>query len=300
MVENKDEDEVRKTVRKRYANIVRNSSSCCGPSTNTTSSCCGPQTNTNIASSCCGPSSSNNLADRISSGIGYSEQEIESVPQGSNLGLGCGNPTAHASIKEGDVVLDLGSGAGFDVFLASQRVGKEGKVIGIDMTPEMIDKARENAIQGNYENVEFRLGEIENLPVADNTADLTISNCVINLSPNKEKVFQEIFRVLKPGGKIMISDIVLLKELPDFVKNSIDAYVGCVSGALLKEEYIRTIQNSGFQDVKIIQETTFPADFLANIPNIDSLLEKFNLTFEEIGEVAKTVVSVKVQGIKPN
>ena len=189
--------------------------------------------------SCCGPT---NLAEEISKKIGYSNEEINAVPDGANLGLGCGNPLALASLKEGEIVLDLGSGAGFDVFLAAQKVGLKGKVIGVDMTPEMIKKARENTKKGNYNNVEFRLGEIEKLPVDDNTIDVIISNCVINLSPEKKNVFKEAFRVLKPSGRIMISDIVLLKELPDFIKNSVEAYAGCISGAILKDEYIKIIR----------------------------------------------------------
>jgi len=295
-----NESKIRKSVREGYAKVAKRSSgpsvinSCgCGTSgyiTTPSFSCCGPSTNSSTTS---------NLADTISTTIGYSDKEINSVPEGANLGLGCGNPTAHASIKEGEIVLDLGSGAGFDVFLAAQRVGKTGKVIGVDMTPEMIDKARENARKDNYENVEFRLGEIENLPVADETADLIISNCVINLSPNKERVFQEAFRVLKPGGRLMISDIVLLEELPEFIKNNIDAYIGCVSGAIMKDEYLRTIKEVGFQEIKIIQETTFPIDLILNIPNVNEFLEKFNLSPEKVKGMASTVVSLKVQANKP-
>ncbi|MFX1346521.1 MAG: arsenite methyltransferase [Promethearchaeota archaeon] len=258
MVEMQDE-KIRKIVRERYAKIAESSKgySCCSPTTTpeiSASSCCNPSTTseTNSSSSCCGDVI---LSPNYSSKIGYTEEEQKSVPQGSDLGLGCGNPTAFASIKEGETVVDLGSGAGFDCFLAANKVGNMGKVIGVDMTPQMIDTSRENAYKGNYENVEFRLGEIENLPIADNTADLIISNCVINLSPDKDRVFQEAYRILKPGGRLMVSDIVLTGELPEDIKNSIDSYVGCVSGAILKEEYINKIESAGFRDV-VIKDST--------------------------------------------
>jgi len=186
------------------------------------SSCC-------EASSCCGGTET---ADAISKGVGYSDEDLASVPEGSNLGLGCGNPTALASIKEGDTVLDLGSGAGFDCFLAARKVGDTARVIGVDMTPEMIEKATGNARKGNYNNVEFRLGEIESLPVEDGSVDLVISNCVINLSTDKERVFEETYRVLKPGGSLTVSDIVLLKELPRDIRESSRAYAGCIAGAM--------------------------------------------------------------------
>jgi len=196
------EENIKKAVREGYAKVARGSESCCG-----TSNPC----DDNIS----------NTGKEISKRIGYSEEEMSSVPEGANLGLGCGNPIALASLKKGETVLDLGSGGGFDCFLAANRVGKTGKVIGVDMTPEMLDKARENARKGKYENVEFRLGEIENLPVADGTVDVIISNCVINLSPDKKRVFKEAFRVLKPNGRLMVSDIVLLKKLPENIRKNI-------------------------------------------------------------------------------
>ena len=274
------DDEVRKTVREGYARIAKQERSCCAP-----------------VSSCCGNSA--DLAQTVSKNIGYTDEELGSVPDGANLGLGCGNPVALASLAEGETVLDLGSGAGFDCFLAAKRVGKEGKVIGVDMTSEMIEKARESARRGGYQNVEFRLGEIENIPAADNSVDVIISNCVINLSPDKGKVFQEAFRVLKPGGRLMVSDIVLLKELPDFIRSSIAAYVGCVGGAMLKDDYIEAIRKAGFGEVKIIGETSFPIESIANDPTAKALIDKMNIPSEEIKDIANSVLSIKVQGIKP-
>jgi len=248
-------------------------------------------------SPCCG---SVDLAEDISKKIGYSDEELKTVPEGSNLGLGCGNPVALASLREGEIVLDLGSGAGFDCFLAASKVGEKGKVIGVDMTPEMIKKARENARKGGYKNVEFRLGEIENLPVSDNSVDVVISNCVINLSPDKDKTFKEAFRVLKPGGRMMISDIVLLKELPKSIKENIDAYIGCISGAILKDEYLEKIKMVGFEDVKIIDETIFPVELMASDPTVNKMIEDLGIVAEEIKGVSNAIISIKVQGIKPD
>ena len=273
------EEEIKKVVREGYAEIAKKESSCCVP-----------------ADTCCG---STDLAQSISKTIGYSDEELTSVPEGANLGLGCGNPVALASLVEGETVLDLGSGAGFDCFLAASKVGGRGKVIGVDMTPEMLDKARENARKGNYENIEFRLGEIENIPAADNSVDAVISNCVINLSPNKKRVFAEAFRVLKSGGRLMVSDIVLLKELPDFIINSIEAYVGCISGAMMRDEYIEAIREAGFGEVKIVDETVFPIELMANDPTAQAIINELDITTEDIKDIENSVVSIKVQGIKP-
>jgi arsenite methyltransferase len=225
---------------------------------------------------------------------------LKAVPEGANLGLGCGNPVALASLKEGEIVLDLGSGGGFDCFLAANQVGKTGKVIGVDMTAEMLDRARENARKGNFDNVEFRLGEIENLPVGDHQVDIIISNCVINLSPNKERVFQEAFRVLRPGGRLMVSDIVLLKELPGEIRNSVAAYIGCVAGAITKKEYLEAIQSTGFKEIKVLGETTFPAEFLANDPTAREVAKNLKLSREKAKDLASAVVSIKVSAIKPS
>jgi len=273
------EEEVKKVVREGYGKIAQKNLPCCAP-----------------VSSCCG---SNDLIQDISKKIGYSDEELKVVPEGSNLGLGCGNPVALASLKQGEVLLDLGSGAGFDCFLAANQVGETGKVIGVDMTAEMIDKARANARKGHYENVEFRLGEIENLPVADNHVDIIISNCVINLSPDKERVFQEAFRVLKPGGRLMVSDIVLLKELPEEVKNSVTAYIGCLAGAITKNKYLGAIQAAGFQETNIIDETTTPAELLANDPSAREIIKKLNLSRENAKDLARSVTSMKVSAVKP-
>ena len=271
--------DIKKIVKEGYAKIAVQGESCCGP-----------------ASSCCG---SADLAQDISRKIGYSDEELKTAPESANLGLGCGNPVALASLREGETVLDLGSGAGFDSFLAANKVGQKGKVIGVDMTPEMIDKAKENARKGSYGNVEFRLGEIEKLPVLDNSINAVISNCVINLSPDKAKVFREAFRVLKPGGRFMISDIVLLKELPASIKESIEAYIGCLSGAVMKDEYLEKIKAAGFQDVQVIDEVIFPVELVANDPTVNKIIENLKLVAEEVKEVSSFLISIKVQGIKP-
>ncbi len=278
MKEDKDR-EIKKAVRENYAEVAKGKTSCCGPK-----------------EPCC---SGADKAVSISRNIGYSEGEMGAVPEGSNLGLGCGNPTALASLKEGETVLDLGSGAGFDCFLAANRVGKGGKVIGVDMTPEMLDKARENAKKGGYDNVEFRLGEIENLPAADNSVDVVISNCVINLSPDKESVFGEAFRVLKPGGRLMVSDIVLTKELPKNVLDSIEAYVGCISGALLKGKYLDTIKKAGFRDVEVRDEKTFSLELFVNDPTARAIIDKLDITEKDVKDFENTVLSISVEARKP-
>ncbi len=273
------DDEIRKAVRERYAQKAtgerspRSSASTtniCEPQeTAGTASCCGPQETASAASCCATPQQS------ASKAVGYTNEQLGAIPDGADLGLGCGNPTALASLQEGEVVLDLGSGGGIDCFLAASKVGKNGRVIGVDMTPEMIERARENASKGNYGNVDFRLGEIEHLPVADNSVDIVISNCVINLSPDKAQVFKEAYRILRPGGRVMVSDIVLLKELPDAIKSSVVAYTGCIAGASRKEDYLATVASAGFQDVEVISEVSFGT-----------------------GEMAGLAVSVNVRAIK--
>jgi SAM-dependent methyltransferase len=273
------DDEARKAVREGYGKIARQGGSCCGPAT-----------------PCC---SGTDLARDVSRGIGYSEEEMQAVPDGANMGLGCGNPVALASLREGDVVLDLGAGGGFDCFLAANRVGKTGRVIGVDMTPEMIGKARENARQGGYDNVEFRLGEMENLPAADGSVDVVISNCVINLVPDKRRAFQETFRVLRPGGRLMVSDIVLLGELPDAVRSSVQAYVGCLAGAELKDDYLRAIEDAGFRDVTIVDDGNYPIKYMANDVAGEALRESVGMSKEEMDRIAGSILSIKVSAIKP-
>ena len=271
-------EEIKTMVRLGYAQVAKGGGSCCGPQN---SGCCGID-----------------VTKEIGKGIGYSEADMDSVPDGANLGLGCGNPVALASLKEGEAVLDLGSGAGFDCFLASSRVGEKGRVIGVDMTPEMLEKARENAANGGYANVEFRLGEIENLPVADNQVDIIISNCVINLSPDKEQVFREAYRVLKPGGRLMVSDIVLLEKLPGAIQQSVAAYIGCLAGAALKEQYLDAVKQAGFKDVNVIDESSFDTDFMSNDPTAQAILKDEKVTREDLKKLGKAVRSIKVSALK--
>lgn len=227
--------------------------------------------------------------------IGYSEEELQAIPDEANLALSCGNPTALASLKEGEVVLDLGSGAGFDCFLAASKVGSNGKVIGVDMTPEMIEKAKENAKKNGAKNVEFRLGEIENLPVGDNSVDVVISNCVINLSADKPRVFQEVYRVLKPGGRIAISDIALKKELPKKIQESIEAYVACIGGAILIDEYKKIVEASGLKELKI----TIKKSYACIDPNTNDPVGRAILNgLDKDESLEGYVVSVYVEGYK--
>ncbi len=280
------EEELKKVVRKNYADIAKQSGSCCGPQT----------VNPTKVSSCCGGAPT--TADDMSKKMGYTEEELAKLPEGANLGLGCGNPVALASLKEGDTYVDLGSGAGIDCFLAADRVGKTGKVIGVDMTPEMIDRARENAKKAGLENIEFRLGEIEHLPISDNTVDVITSNCVINLSPDKRAVFSDAFRVLKPGGKIMISDIVLLKELPEAILQSAKAYVGCVAGAMLKDDYLGVVKEAGFANIEILGEDS-AGEVWVNDPLAGSIIEQLGITINEAKDLGKSIVSLKFSAEKP-
>jgi ubiquinone/menaquinone biosynthesis C-methylase UbiE len=271
-------EEIKKAVRNRYGEIAVKAGACCLPK----AACCGREM----------------ALENISEGIGYSPEDLQAVPDGANLGLGCGNPVALASLRAGETVVDLGAGAGFDCFLAAKQVGATGHVIGVDMTPEMLDKARANARKGSYENVEFRLGEIENLPVADNSADIIISNCVINLSTDKGRVFHEAFRVLKPGGRLMVSDIVLLKELPAELQESVAAYTGCVAGALRKDDYLQQIAAAGFREVQVLAEALFPMQEIVNHPVAQKAVSDVDALKTMAFELATSIASIKVAAIK--
>jgi len=277
----KDTD-IKKHVRDRYARAAKESSSCCGP---VSSPCCGGKTEIG--------------QDQASQMVGYSAEELAAIPEDANLGLGCGNPTALAGLKPGQTVLDLGSGAGIDCFLAARRVGPTGRVIGVDMTPEMLDRARENARKNGSTNVEFRLGEIEHLPVADGTVDVIISNCVINLSTDKPRVFREAFRVLKPGGRVMVSDLALLKPLPGAIRASIDAYVACIAGALVKDDYLRAVREAGFEAVEVLSEKAFPAELVLEDSLAADVVKKLKLSPQELQEHIGSVVSLAVSAVKP-
>ena len=232
----KQADEIRQNVRNSYSEVAEASNS---------GDCCGEQ------SSCCGVSSDAAINTLVSTRLGYSEGDLDSVPDGADMGLGCGNPRAIASIKPGETVLDLGSGGGFDCFLAAAETGESGHVIGVDMTPTMVSKARNNADKGHYSQVEFRLGEIEYLPLANDTVDVIISNCVINLSPDKKRVFSEAFRVLKNGGRLAISDVVASTELPQEIRDDLQLYSGCMAGASHIRELEQILADSGFTDIRI-------------------------------------------------
>ena len=270
------DNEVRKMVREGYAAVARQSGCGCGPG----SSCCGGAT----------------TAEQVSRRVGYSEEELNAAPEGANLGLGCGNPIALAGLKQGETVLDLGSGAGFDCFLAAKQVGPTGRVIGVDMTPEMLERARGTAARAGASNVEFRQGRLEALPVEDASVDAVTSNCVINLVPDKSAVFREIARVLRPGGRVVVADIVLDRPLPEAVAKDVLAWCGCVSGAAPRQEYFRLIEAAGLRDVEILKEE----DYAASVAQIasdqaQSLLERWGVTREAL---EGTVMSVTWRAVK--
>ncbi len=275
-----DDDAIKKSVREHYAAAAREQRGCCASPAVAATNCCG-------------------MADVEAVGkiIGYTTEEMAAVPEGANLGLGCGNPLAFAELKKGDVVVDLGSGAGFDCFIAAPRVGPAGRVIGVDMTPDMIERARTNARKAGTANVEFRLGEIEHLPVADHVADMVISNCVINLSTDKPQVFREALRVLKPGGRLMVSDLVLARPLPESVRQSVEAYAGCVAGAMLREDYLGAMREAGFKSVEVISQSSYPIG--SSNPDASEIAALADgLAAEDVAAAADSVVSVKVRAVK--
>ena len=276
------DNQIKKQVRERYARAANTKTSCCAPAS---SSCCGGQ-----------PDLSQEKSSQL---VGYSAEELAAVPADANLGLGCGNPSALAGLKTGETVLDLGSGAGIDCFLAARKVGPSGRVIGVDMTPDMLDRARENARETGAKNVEFRLGEIENLPVADNSVDVILSNCVINLSTDKPRVFREAFRVLRPGGRMMVSDLALKKPLPRAVRESVEAYVACIAGALVKDDYLGAVREAGFKDVAVVSEKAFPAELVLEDTLAPEIIEKLNVPREELLDHVGSVLSLSIKAVKP-
>ena len=258
-------DEIRQAVRRQYGQVATSERAGCG---------CGV--------TCCDASAPS--AEGISQGLGYSVDDVMSIPKGANMGLGCGNPQAIAALKEGEIVLDLGSGGGFDCFLAARQVGDKGHVIGVDMTPEMITKARDNAEKGGYSNVEFRLGEIEHLPVADASVDVIISNCVINLSPDKPRVFSEAYRALKPGGRLAISDVVAFAEMPEEALNDMALYTGCIAGASMISEMEDMLAKAGFINARVV-------------PKDESKL--FISEWAPGTDITNYVVSAAIEALKP-
>jgi arsenite methyltransferase len=250
MVTTREGGEVRQAVRERYGRAAREGAGCCGPT-------------------CCGPEEGGGKAD-VARAIGYSDEELQALPEKANLGLGCGNPTAIASLAAGQTVLDLGSGAGIDCFLAAERVGPTGRVIGVDMTPDMVERARANARDGGYDNVEFRLAEIEALPVSDASVDVIISNCVLNLSVAKERALAEAHRVLKPGGRIVVSDLVSERQVPAVLEGDLDAVAGCLP--TFRERYLEQFREAGFGDVRITDEKAYPASYILSDPGVERFL----------------------------
>ncbi len=277
-----EETDMKEAVRARYAGHATNGTSCCAPSASR-------------AGSCCGGSSQQSVSEQL----GYDTDDLAAIPDGADLGLGCGNPLAMLGLKEGETVVDLGSGGGIDCFIAARRVGPAGRVIGVDMTPEMIARARRNAAAGGYTNVEFRLGEIEHLPVGDSTIDAIISNCVVNLVPNKRQVFTDAYRVLKPGGRLSVSDIVLLGEVPLQIRDSVEAYVSCLSGAILRDEYLRFIEDAGFTEVEVAGSREFTIDDVVADDLVQEFARQTGETMEELQAAAALFQSVRVTARKP-
>jgi len=246
---------------------------------------------------CCG---TGEHADKIAEQIGYDKAILDEVPEDANLGIGCGNPSALSEINKGETIIDLGSGAGFDAFIVSRIVGQEGKVIGIDLSDDMLKLARKNAKKGNYSNTEFLKGDIEKLPLESNIADHVISNCVINLSTQKDLVFKEAYRVLKPGASLSISDIVLVEELPEFVKNSLAGHIACVSGAEKIEDYLSYIKDAGFTEITIKSKKEFPLELMLTDPQVKTIAKamNFDLSSDEAKDIASRVTSISLTAVK--
>lgn len=268
--------EIRTAVRERYGKVAREETGCCGPS-------------------CCGDSDFSRTQD-ISKKIGYTEQDLAGVPAEANLGLGCGNPTAIASLAPGETVLDLGSGAGIDCFLASQRVGPTGRVIGVDMTAEMLERARRNAAAGGYHNVEFRLGEIEALPVADASVDVIISNCVLNLSEAKDRALAEAYRVLKPGGRIVVSDMVSDLPVPAVLEGNLDAVAACLP--TYRVTYLEQFRRAGFADVRITDEKPYPASYILSDDGVQAFMAEHPDEAAELEAFAASIAGAHFEATK--
>lgn len=292
-----EQDALRSQVREGYAEIARAGSwsavkaAVGGPAAPAKSSCCGP------TGGCCGPSTISN--DRLAEAIGYATSDLAAIPGEANLGLSCGNPTALAALRPGEVVLDLGAGAGFDCFIAAPRVGPTGRVIGVDMTPDMLSRARRNiasfASQTGLRNVEFRLGEIEALPVADASVDVVISNCVLNLSPDKPRVWREIARVLRPGGRVSVSDLALLKPLPEAVRADVEALVGCIAGASLVDEIRADAAAAGLTDIVLTPKAGY---IEALTDSGDPLFAKIRAALPAGASIAGYVTSLDISARK--
>jgi ubiquinone/menaquinone biosynthesis C-methylase UbiE len=276
--------DIHDAVRERYSKAAEAGSCCSRPAAGADADADSQRG----GGSCCSGGS------RKSEAFGYTLDELRMIPAGADLSLGCGNPTALASIKPGETVVDLGSGAGIDCFLAAARVGDEGHVIGIDMTPQMISRARGYAEESGYDNVEFRLGEIEHLPLADDSADLIISNCVINLAPDKRPVLAEAFRVLKPGGRMVVSDIVLGGELPEAARANVALLTGCIAGALLESEFLALAREAGFAPVAVEKRTPY-----AKMEHLAGLAAEAGLSTDEAQQIADAALSVIVRAEKP-
>jgi SAM-dependent methyltransferase len=280
-------EEIRQAVRESYAKVARAAGVASGPSP--AASCCSPSDISTQAAQAesCGCVPPDVSTEQMSTIMGYSKEDLTGVPEGANMGLGCGNPVALASLKPGETVVDLGSGGGFDCFLAAKQTGDTGRVIGVDMTPDMVSKARKNAEKMELNNVEFRLGEIEILPIADDTADIIMSNCVINLSPDKFSVYREAYRVLKPGGRLSISDVLATVTLPDDAQKDLALVAACVGGAATIDDTVKLLEQAGFQDIKIR-------------PNDESrgLIRKWDPSKSE--NAVDYVVSAYIEAIKPS